>query len=343
MDDQILEPVKNVRSRAPVRIDFAGGWSDVPIFAEQEGGRVVNAAISLYAHVDCRLGGKRIRLVARDLETTVIIPDPTAIFYNGELDLHKAALNMLPVSGGVEVTTRSDVPAGSGLGGSGSLDVALLAALATAREDLTYDAEDFAEMGFLLETSELKLLGGRQDQYGAAFGGFNEFVFGDGPVERIPIEMDTEASDELRAHLTIVYTGESHFSSDTHDAVWTAYREGDESMVGALRGMREAALVAAEALRKSDWRGLAEAVDENWSCQLQLASEISTDRIKAIETRVRTAGAWGLKATGAGAGGCMLIVAPPECQADIHQTVSAAGGDVLNWGFDFEGVRLWSS
>ncbi|MFB3113317.1 MAG: hypothetical protein ACE10G_14895, partial [Gemmatimonadales bacterium] len=153
-----------VHAKAPVRIDFAGGWSDVPDFADAEGGgvggAVANAAITLYAHVECRAGGGGYRMHAEDIGEHVLVRTPAEMIYDGKLDLHKAALNMLPVLGGVEVITSSDVPAGSGLGASGSLDVALLQALMLCRGE-EYDASEIAEMGFLLETVELKLAGGR--------------------------------------------------------------------------------------------------------------------------------------------------------------------------------------
>jgi D-glycero-alpha-D-manno-heptose-7-phosphate kinase len=159
-----------LHARAPLRIDFAGGWSDVPVFADAEGGRVVNAAIDRYVHVEVVLGARRIRLHALDLDEHVTLATSRDIRYDGTLDLHKAALNMLPVTGGIEILTRSDAPGGSGLGASGALDVALLAVLAQARNE-RYAREELAELGYLLETSELGLLGGRQDQYAAALGG----------------------------------------------------------------------------------------------------------------------------------------------------------------------------
>jgi D-glycero-alpha-D-manno-heptose-7-phosphate kinase len=130
----------SVHTRAPLRVDFAGGWTDVPVFADAEGGAVVNAAIGLHVHVDFLLPGKgaqsqRITLHAEDLKEHVTIQSSGAIAYDGQLDLHKAALNMLPVTGGIEVLSRSDAPSGSGLGASGALDVALLAGLARCREE----------------------------------------------------------------------------------------------------------------------------------------------------------------------------------------------------------------
>ena len=331
-----------VHAKAPVRIDFAGGWSDVPDFAERKGGRVVNAAINLYTHVTCQLGGRRIRLVAQDIDDQITMNDLTGLIYTGTLDLHKAALNMLPVSGGIEIVTRSDVPMGSGLGGSGSLDVSLLAALARAREEDQYESEDLAEMGFLLESSELNIRGGRQDQYAAALGGVNDLHFTDGPPTVARIELDDPEMTALRSHSTLVYTGLSHFSSETHERVWNAFHAARDGVSDAIARMRDLAAEASAAIQAHDWEGLARCVDENWTQQQRLDSSMATDETRTIEAAVRAAGAWGVKATGAGAGGCLYVLGPAACRTAIEESARAAGGQPLAWEFDALGVRSWS-
>jgi D-glycero-alpha-D-manno-heptose-7-phosphate kinase len=329
-----------IHARAPVRVDFAGGWSDVPRFAEVEGGTVTNAALSLYVYVECRLGGRQIRLHAEDLAVRVVAAGPAELVYDGQLDLHKAALNMLPVTGGLELLTRSDVPPGSGLGASGALDVALVATLAHARHE-TVDKTELAEMGFALETAELRLEGGRQDQYAAALGGWNELRFGKDGVEVRPIDADPETRRALERHLLIAYTGQSHFSSQTHERVWAAFAAGRPEVVDALRVLRDLGIEAAGALRAADWRRLARAVDENWRQQRRLDATISTPAVQRVEDAARDAGAWGLKATGAGAGGCLVILASPDDLPRIGQAVAMAGATVLHAGFDAHGVRVW--
>ncbi|MCZ6916759.1 MAG: hypothetical protein O7I93_08285 [Gemmatimonadetes bacterium] len=329
------------RVRAPVRIDLAGGWSDVPEFADLEGGAVVNAAITLFTHVECLPGGGTYCLHAEDIGERVYLQDPADARYDGKLDLHKAALNMLPVTGGLEVLTSSDVPAGSGLGASGSLDVALLQALALCRNE-RFDPIDLAEMGFRLETAELRLIGGRQDQYAAALGGIHEFRFGDGSdVEVRRVDLSPEAAAEFAEHVTLVYTGESHFSSQIHDRVWRAYRERRNEIGDAIRTMRDLVDPVARAIEAGEWREVARLVDENWKQQQRLDATISTEGTQAIETAARTAGAWGVKATGAGAGGCLVILGPPDAREAIEAGVVAAGARVLDWAVDFDGVTGW--
>jgi D-glycero-alpha-D-manno-heptose-7-phosphate kinase len=329
-----------IHARAPVRVDFAGGWSDVPRFAEAEGGVVANAALTLHVHVECRLGGRQIRLHAEDLAIRVVAAGPAELVYDGKLDLHKAALNMLPVTGGLELLTRSDVPPGSGLGASGALDVALVAALARARRERC-DATELAELGFALETAELALDGGRQDQYAAALGGWHELLFGRGAVEVRPIAASRETLRELERHVVVAYTGQSHFSSQTHRRVWDAYAAGRPDVVDALRAIRDLGREAAAALRAADWRGLGRVVDENWRQQRRLDSSISTPALQRVETAARAAGAWGLKATGAGAGGCLLILMAPDAVPGVRHAVTAAGATLLDARFDADGAQVW--
>ena len=327
-------------ARAPVRVDFAGGWSDVPTFARHEGGGVVNAAVALYVHVDVLAGEPGVLLHAEDLQIHERIRSPHGIVYDGKLDLHKAAINMLPVTGGVEIISRADVPAGSGLGASGALDVALLAALAACRRE-SFGPTELAELGFHLEATELGLLGGRQDQYAAALGGFHELSFSGAGVEAVPLAITVDAARDLEGHSTLVYTGESHFSSRTHARVWEAYESGDATVVEALKTIRDLASPAASALSAGEWVRLAEVVDENWRQQQRLHPSMSTPSIRKLEQAARDAGAWGLKATGAGAGGCLLILGPADRRRAVEEAATSLGVRCLEWAFDFEGVTTW--
>ncbi|HEY9016128.1 MAG TPA: hypothetical protein VIM84_13830, partial [Gemmatimonadales bacterium] len=162
---------------APVRLDLAGGWTDVPPFSSREGGTVVTAAIRLFAQAEVKLGGSGIRLVSEDLRDQLQVSDSSGLMRDGRLDLLKAGLRMLPV-GGCTLTTRSDAPPGSGLGSSGALDVALVAALSSARGEHR-DPVDIAETACHLEAVEAGIPGGRQDQFASALGGFLRLEFQD--------------------------------------------------------------------------------------------------------------------------------------------------------------------
>ena len=330
----------SVHARAPLRVDFAGGWTDVPEYADRRGGVVVAAGLSLSVHVDAYLGGRRIVLLADDIGERVVYQTSGEIRYDGRLDLHKAALNLLPVTGGIELSSRSDAPGGSGLGASGALDVALVATLALCRRE-PYDELALAELGFTLETEELGLVGGRQDQLTAALGGFQRYGFRADQVDARRLSVAPAEADDLQRHTLIVFTGHSHFSSATHEHVWKGFRQGDTVVEGALAEIADLAERASEQLERADWHGLAQTITANWAAQRRLHPTIAAGRIQDVEAAVRAAGAWGLKATGAGAGGCVFVMCAPPEREQVMAAATGAGARVLPFEFAFEGVNVW--
>ncbi|MFQ6047131.1 MAG: GHMP kinase, partial [Gemmatimonadales bacterium] len=244
--------------------------------------------------------------------------------------------------GGIEIISRSDAPAGSGLGASGALDVALVAGLARLREE-TYTPEELAELGYHVEANELSLLGGRQDQYAAALGGFHFLSFGEEGVGVRRLALSQQAVHDLERHTVLAYTGRSHFSSDTHARVWERYRRGETDVCTALDTLRDLCGNCAEALEGGDWRRLAELVSRNWREQQKLDGTITTPRIREMESAAREAGAWGLKATGAGAGGCMVAIGPPDAANAIREVFERLGAQVLDFTFSVVGVQVIES
>ena len=207
---------------APMRLDFAGGWTDVPPFSAREGGVVVNGAIGLRAHVELKLGGTLLRFVAEELGATLECANSGGLVPGSKLPLLTAALRMFPVLGGFTLTTRSDAPSGSGLGSSGALGVALVGVLTKARQE-SLDGREFAAQAWQLETIEAKLPGGKQDQYGAALGGFHRFTFRDPDVGVEPLTLDPAFAGALERQILICYTNKSRVSGATISRVMGAY------------------------------------------------------------------------------------------------------------------------
>jgi D-glycero-alpha-D-manno-heptose-7-phosphate kinase len=326
------------RTTAPLRLDFAGGWTDVPPFAAREGGVVVNAALGLSVHTDLELGGPRIKLVALDLGEELECANAGGLVMDGRFTLHKAALRMLPVQSPCTLATRSEAPPGSGLGSSGALAVALVAALALARAERLSERE-IAEQACYLETVEAAIPGGRQDQYGAALGGFHRFTFRDPDVGIEPLTLEPAFAAALARHMVLCHTGRSRVSGATIARVMDAYERGEERVVGALRAIRETADRMAEALRAADLARVGALLAANWRHQQALDPEMRTPAMAAIEQAVQGAGMLGGKAAGAGAGGCMFfLVRDPAAGGAAAQ---AAGGTLLPVGWAAQGVRPW--
>src|SRR5437879_3864908 len=324
---------------APVRLDFAGGWTDVPPFSAREGGVVVNGAIELTARVAVRVGGRLIRLVSEDLGEELECADSGGLVLDGRLDLLKAALRMLPVQAACTITTRFDAPPGSGLGSSGAMDVALVAALALARaEQVT--AREIAEQAWYLETIEAKIPGGKQDQFAAALGGFQRLTFRDPDVGVEPITLDPAFATALARRTVLCYTGRSRVSGATIARVMAAYERGDPRVTGALRAMKDVAAAMVEALRAGDVARVAMLLSHNWTHQQALDPEMRTPEMAQLENALTAAGALGGKAAGAGAGGSMFFVTGDD-PAPAIAAGRAAGATVLPVRWALEGVRAW--
>lgn len=327
------------RASAPVRLDFAGGWTDVAPFAVEEHGVVVNAAIELRAHAEVEPGGVGLRLEADELDRrTEVLGGAWTAEQTAGFALQKAALQGAGMAAAV-LRTRSEVPPGSGLGSSGSLGVALVAALDSAR-GVRQNPVDLAEAAFQLEAIDAALPGGKQDQYAAALGGFHRLGFQAGRVAVRPLALDSAVMAALGERIVVCYTGTSRISSRTISRVMSAYVARDTAVVAALRGMLEIAERMAEALRAGDLAEVGRLLSRNWSCQQQLDRGMCTPEMARLEAAMRDAGTLGGKAAGAGAGGSMFFLAADNPAAAIRAATSA-GARVLPFRWAEEGVKTW--
>jgi len=336
----IQHPVPSTRTfcaSAPVRLDFAGGWSDVAPFATRERGRVVNAAIELRAEAEFTGGGTGYLLHSDDLQDTLSLDGPHALQNTGRLDLLKSALRRSGLGAG-DIRTRCSAPAGSGLGSSGALDVALVAALDAAR-GIRRSRDELAEEAFLLESVEAGLPGGKQDQYAAALGGFHHFTFENGRVISERLTLDPAFQSDLARHIVICYTGVSRVSSRTIERVVEAYQRGDSRVVGALRALADLADRMRDALQARDAHGVGRLLGENWELQQRLDPDMRTPEMADLEAAMKVAGAAGGKAAGAGAGGTMFFLVEDSVRAGV--AAEDAGARVLPTVWAPEGVKVW--
>ncbi len=324
---------------APLRLDFAGAWTDVPPFSAREGGVVVNAAIGLHTHVALTIGGKLLRLVAEDLGQTLECANSGGLVLDGKLDLLKAALRRFPVLGAFTLTTRCDAPLGSGLGSSGALDVALVAALTRARLERLGE-RDLAEQAWQVEAIEAKIPGGKQDQYAAALGGWHRLSFRDPDVGVEPLTLDPAFAAALERQIVLCYTHTSRVSGDTIARVMSAYERGDRKVTGALRGLKDVAEAMVLALRGADLARVGGLLAENWTHQQALDPGMQTPEMARLEQAMRAAGAIGGKAAGAGAGGSMFFLINGDRRAAVD-AAAAAGVTVLPATWAAEGARAW--
>jgi D-glycero-alpha-D-manno-heptose-7-phosphate kinase len=325
---------------APLRLDFAGGWTDVPPFSTREGGVVVNAAIGLRAHVELKLGGLLLRLVSEELGETLECANSGGLVAGNKLPLLTAALRMFPVLGGFTLTTRCDAPPGSGLGSSGALGVALVAALTRARQDALAQ-QDIADQAWQVETIEAQLPGGKQDQYGAALGGVHRLSFRDPDVGVEPVTLDPAFAAALERQILVCYTNKSRVSGDTISRVMGAYERRDAKVTGALRALKDVGNAIAEALRAADLARVGALLNENWTHQQALDPGMRTPEMAQLEDAAAKAGTLGGKAAGAGAGGSMFFVMKGAARDAAAAVTASTGAKVLPLVWSPHGVQAW--
>lgn len=314
--------MRSLVARAPTRIDFGGGWTDVPPYSEEQGGCVCNVAISRHAIV---------RLSADDATGA------TGADGQGSDSAIVAAALRRADSPPISVRLRSDFPVGAGLGGSSAAGVAIIGALNAWRNRPCAPGE-LAESSRRLEVEELHVAGGRQDHYAAAFGGALGLWFGsDTTVQRIPLPPLFKGA--LEQQCLIAYTGQSRISAETITAVLDAYRDRQPRVLEALGRMKQLAADMVVALQSEDVVALGGLVGEHWAYQRSLHPAIPTPRIDAILDRARRAGAHGGKALGASGGGCVLVIAPVDA-LDRVRTVVAELADLVPFSADERGFHV---
>lgn len=309
--------MRQVRAEVPTRIDFVGGWTDVQPFCDEQAGLVVNAAFGLRTFV-----------MARETDHAVSAPNEFA----------RAARKRFG-SQNVELELTSDAPVGAGLGGSGAAGVALVSALAAcANQPMT--RSEIAELAYQIEMEDLGVMGGKQDQYAAAFGGFLALTFLGDQVRVEPIALDATRVLELEARSVVVYTGRARVSGNIHRRVQEAYKHRVPATLAALRTIREVAHEFRGQLQNGSLDELGKLLNENWLAQKRLHPATSNAEIENLFRVALNQGALGGKALGAGGGGCLVFLARAGSTEELQHALQAAGAQVLPVRFDMDGLRV---
>ncbi|MBM3496860.1 MAG: hypothetical protein FJX72_21445 [Armatimonadetes bacterium] len=295
-----------ITSRAPVRVDFAGAWTDVGVFARGAGGAVVNATIDKYVH--------------------------------GRLEVHDEAGAVKAPEEGIRVTYWCDLPSGSGLGTSAALNVCWLSLIQSQVNPDLHQKERIADLAYKLEEI-LGILGGKQDQYAAAVGGFCYMTFGeDVSVERLTVP--PQMLEALESRLVLCYTGKSRLSGNIHEEVWDAFRRGKPETVNALYDLRNCAVRMRTVLKKADIEEFGDLIGQSWRHQKALADSVTNEQIEDLFSVAAKAGAVHGKACGAGGGGCLLFFAQPGRKAEVAAALVNSGARVIPFRFEFEGLKV---
>lgn len=337
-----------LRARAPLRVSFAGGGTDVSPFPEREGGAVLSATISSYSYATLRpRTDGRITVESHDYGQTIDYEVGTKAVLDGTLDLPKAAIDRIMAldgampSEGFDLFLHTNAPPGSGLGSSSAVMVAVID-LVARHSGIDLDPHEIAELAYRLEREDLGIPGGYQDQYAAAFGGFNFMEFrGHGEVVVSPLRVRPDTVHELEHNMLLAYTGRTRVSDHIIEDQVSRYEQGDAEAVAGLRAQRD----LADAMRVALLRGRVDEVGrllgEAWREKQRMSSRIATPLIlEAVELAMQT-GALGGKVTGAGGGGHMIFICEFERRHLVADALIRLGLSVSEFTFTQHGATTW--
>ena len=331
---------KLIRSRAPLRISFCGGGTDVKPYPEEKGGCVLSTTIDMYAYATVK-PRKDQEVHVTSLDYDIVAKYHTqALEYDGKLDLIKAALKLMNIQQGLELFIHSDAPPGSGLGSSSTMVVAVIGALAKWQK-VPMTSYEIAELAYRIEREELGIQGGMQDQYAAAFGGFNFIEFNRNAVIVNPLRIHNEHLSELAYHLILCYTGKTRLSGHIVEEQRESYINRKSSVVNALDEMKALTIDMKNALLKGQLSEFAQMLHVAWESKKRLNQKISNESIDQLYAIARKNGALGGKILGAGGGGYLLVYAPFERKHIIAAELEAVGGQVVGFNFDYDGLQSW--
>lgn len=338
-----------VHAKSPLRLGLAGGGTDVAPYSDLYGGQVLNATISLYTHCEISITNNGlVRFDASDFDQCSEMPAAPILSLDGPLTLHRAVYNRIirqfnrGEALALRVVTYSDAPPGSGVGSSSALVVAMVAAYCELLK-IPLGEYDIAHLAFEIERIDCAMAGGKQDQYAAAFGGFNfmEFQTQDRVVVN-PLRLKRELTNELECRLLLYYTGRSRSSAKIIEEQIEATTSPNSDSIEAMHEIKRAALDMKEALLRGEINHALDILGTSWMAKKRAATAISNSQIETVANLAIEAGARCVKISGAGGGGFMMIAVDPLHRHRVMRALEPQGGRFFSFGFVNEGVEAWT-
>jgi len=327
-------------ARAPVRISFGGGGTDLPAYYTRFGGMVVSTTINHYVYTILSPGTRNtLQIISADYQVFFRQSLPADLFWDGDLALPKAVVHHFGNAEGLNIFLASQIPPGTGLGSSGSVAVSMITALA-AWYGWEMSRSEIAELACTIEIEQMGMPVGKQDQYAAAFGGLNEIRFEADGVTVRPVEMPPGMREALQNRLLLFFTGSSRKSSSILKHQSRASAEMDPQVVSRMHAIKELGEAILASLRAGNLNDFGELLHLSWLNKRQVAPGVTNRRIDAIYEAARQAGAVGGKITGAGGGGFLMLYVPEERQAAVTETLQGMGLRRMDFAFDTEGAQV---
>lgn len=336
------------RARAPLRLGFGGGGTDVPAYSSRYGGCVLNATISMYAYasvaprgdgrIGIRLGSLQHRAELDPKGLAELEPQGSTALVEGILRRFARDYGPLP---SMDLAAWSDAPPGSGLGSSSTVAVVICTVLAEALR-IPLGEYDVARLAYEIERVELGMAGGQQDQYAAAFGGVNFMEFHeDGGVLVNPLRIKSSVLSELESSLILYYTGVSRDSAKIIEDQISAAESTPSRSLEALHRIKQEAVAMKKHLLRGDLASFYEAINAGWLAKKQSAHSISNPAIEELLSGAMESGALAAKLSGAGGGGFIMFFARPEERSSVAERLLRSGGQVYPVSFTGTGAQHW--
>jgi len=338
-----------IRSKAPLRISFSGGGTEVSPYKDEYGGVVLSATIDKYAYGSLRLRDDRsVNVTSLDYDIVAKYNLDDEMKYDGELDLVKAVIKNKHLNNGYkqgfEFFIHSDAPPGSGLGSSSTMVVALIGLLKHLQR-LPLTNYELANLAYHIEREDLGIKGGMQDQYAATFGGFNFIEFGIGPglsnVVVNPLRIDAGVINELEYRLLLCYTGRTRLSANIISSQVESYTKKEVDVLAAMDELKKITIELKNAMLQSRLDDFGRLLHEAWINKKKMAKQITNESIDALYEAARKHGALGGKILGAGGGGYLLVYCEFDKKHIVAEELEKLGGQVVEFTFDHHGLQTW--
>ena len=326
-----------ITASAPTRIDLAGGTIDIwPLYLFHPGAQTLNVAISLRAHARITpRSDALVELVSEDTHRQVTLPPDTRLRDDRTLPLLGRLAHHFGARG-LTLTTRGESPAGAGIAGSSALNIAVCGAL-NAWSQRGLDDEALLAVARDIEAQVIDVPTGLQDYRPALYGGISAVELRPGATPRVALSVDAH---DLQSRLVLCYTGEPRNSGTNNWDITKRHIDGDRDIRDCFDAIRDTATAMRAALEASDWDAVARHLATEWANRRRLSPGVSTPAIDRLIADATAAGAHAAKVCGAGGGGCLVAMVPPDRHAAVSEALAAGGARLLPFSIEREGLRV---
>jgi D-glycero-alpha-D-manno-heptose-7-phosphate kinase len=327
-------------TRAPVRISLAGGGTDLEAYYNRYGGMVISTTIDKYFYVFINADRRdNIQITSSDYRTFYRTQPGEPGLWEGDLALPRAVLDLFGIRRGISMFLASEVPPGTGLGSSSAVTVAVSKGVAALCGG-SLSRSELAELACCVEIEKMGMPIGKQDQYAAAFGGLNQYIFNGDGVKVHPLHLSAQALGHLESNLLLFYTGAAHDSAAILNEQRRSSQQGDPQVIEALHAVKTMAVEVKACLEQGDLRRFGRLLDQNWQYKKRFAPGITNPLIDECYDLALRHGALGGKITGAGGGGFLMLACEEPDQARVTQVLEEKGFRRMDFRFENMGAQI---